>query len=184
MDEKWTIIVILERKTILMQKTFWVICWFFAIITCVSCGYISTGRKQDIYNEIAATNDTLGKMTREWNLRLDKATKTKDFTTLPPYRLKMGQFLSKHRNNVANLKRNNETAPIIDSEVAFLSTQATIISDVYPKFEFYNDATPDDVIKNEIKDLSNEMDNETSGSAAIRKSLQAFANRNGLARKF
>src|SRR5579863_4077018 len=116
------IISILEHKTILMQKTFRVICWLFAITTCLSCGYISRERKAEIYSEITTTNDTLDKMTREWDMRLDKAVKNKDFTTLAPYRLKIGQYLNRHRSNVSILKRNSSTAPVIDSEVAFLST--------------------------------------------------------------
>ena len=62
-----------------------------------------------------------------------------------------------------------------ESEGVFLTHQATMVSDVYPQFEFYADLTPDEAIQRSLRAVSRDMETETAWNLTIRKSLDAFA---------
>jgi len=132
------------------------------------------------YDELTGTNDSLDKMTDDWHQTLDKAALSKNFSALAPLRTKMGLFISRNRAKIANIEVPKNTEGLRDSEEVFLSNQATIISEAYPTFEPYNDITPNEEIQNQLKLVASDEETETAASAAIRKSLQAFAKKNEL----
>jgi hypothetical protein len=142
-----------------------------------SCGRIARQKKLELYTEISTTNDSLTKMTREWHQMLDRAVGDKQFGTLPPYRLKMGQFMNRHRSNIANIRTNEDNASILDSETNFLAARAMIISDMYPRFEAFNDMTPAENINGELRAMGDDVDSEDVGYMAMKKSLRAYAAR-------
>ena len=145
-----------------------------------SCAVFQRKEKVQVFNQITLTNDTLDKMTQEWHQMLKKAIVTKNFTYLAPHRIRMAQFLGRNRPKIANLEITPSSEAIRDSEEVFLTNQATVISEVYPLFESNNDLTPPDVVQNQLKSLGNDLENETSTSAAIKQSLNNYAKKNGL----
>ena len=66
------------------------------------------------------------------------------------------------------------------SENVFLSTQSNMATDVYPKFEAYNDLTPDSTVQNQWRQVSNDLQTEVSWNLTIKKSLDAFALKNNI----
>ncbi len=163
-----------------MKRNFIVASWLFAIALFSSCGHMERDRKYFMYYKISATNDSLELMTKEWHQLLDKAVLDNSYTTLAPYRLKMGKFLSKNRNQIGDLNITSSNEPLVDSELAFLSARATIVTDVYPKFEPFNEMTPPDLLKKQLKTVANDMENEIAANNGIKRSLYSFVVKNKL----
>jgi len=145
-----------------------------------SCSYYDHKTKQSFYDLLSGTNDSLDKMTADWHQLLEKATVTKSFSGLAPLRTKMGLFMTRNRAKIADIEVPLNSDALRDSEEVFLSTQANVISEAYPPFEPFNDITPNEDIQNQMKLVVSDLESETAASAAIRKSLLAFAQRNAL----
>jgi len=156
---------------------------FFLVIFLSSCEFYTTKEKLTTYNRISGINDSLDNMTKEWHLLLDKAVSGKNYSALRPYRLGIGDFLNRDREVVAYLKTNTNSQNLIDSEEVFLDNQASVVSDLYSNFEIYNDMTPDETIQGQLKLVVGDLATEAAGSAAIKRSLHAFAVRNNLLKK-
>ena len=145
-----------------------------------SCGFYAQRQKQLLYTQISATNDTLDRMTREWHQLLDKAVRSKNFSTLHDNRVKIGQFISRSRSAIANAELPPDAEVLRESEGVFLSNQAVVVSDVYPQFESFNELTPDEKIQKTLIAVAGDQDNELAWKLTIRKSLDAFAIKNGI----
>lgn len=143
-----------------------------------SCGVYATRQKQVLYDQIVVTNDTLDKLTRQWHTLLEKAVHTKNFSALSANRIQIGQYLSRRRSAIANLELPADAETLRGSEEVFLTSQAAMVSDVYPKFEVYNELTPDSTIQNQLRSISNDMQTEVAWKLTIQKSLDAFAQKN------
>jgi hypothetical protein len=154
------------------------VCLVSNVIFFSSCDYIPAKKRLLVYTQISATNDTLDRLTREWHQLLRLSTKDKNFFRLKQCRIKIGQFLSRNRPVVANLRVRPDSQPLIDSEEAFLANQATIATDVYTPFESYNEMTPNDLINTQLKAVVNDLSTEIAGKAAMDRSLQAYIVRN------
>ncbi len=162
-----------------MQK-FILISSFFAITLLSSCSYYDHKTKQEFYNELAGTNDSLDRMTFDWFQGLNRAIASRNFSGLAPLRTKMGLFVSKHRAKIADIEVPPNSDGLRDSEEVFLSNQSTIITDAYPAFEPFNDITPIEDIQNQLRAVVNDQEVEAAASAALRKKLQEFARKNSL----
>ena len=162
-----------------MQKAFPIL--LLSLITVFSsCSYYDHKTKQLFYDQLSGTNDSLDKMTDDWHQMLEKAVASKSFAGLAPLRTKMGLFISRNRSKIANIEVPQNLEGLRDSEEVFLSNQANTISEAYSTFEPYNDITPNEEIQNQLKLVVSDEETESSASGAIRKSLQAFAQKNGL----
>jgi len=165
-------------KVHIMVRT--LICCIFAATFFSSCGYYEHRERQQLYAQIKLTNDTLDRLTREWHSLLDIALRTKNFSVLNTGRIELGQFLSRRRSAIADMELPADAEPLRGSEGVFLSTQADMVADVYPKFELFNDLTPDSTIHNQLAEVSKDMGTELSWNLTIKKSLSTFASRNNL----
>ena len=169
---------ILERKNRNMQRTLWPVCWVLLIILFASCERIDHKKNLDAYYRISAINDSVDKMTKTWHQMVLKAAGDKNFTGLAPYRLNIGKFLARNREAVSNITTTEGGEMIVDSEITFLSVRAAAVSDLYPRFELFNDLTPDDVLREQLKYLPADLENEMTANAAMKKTLWAFATKN------
>lgn len=151
-----------------------------AATTLSSCSYYDHKTKQEFYNELFGTNDSLDRMTVDWYQQLNKSIFSKNFTGLAPLRTKMALFVSRHRDKIANIEVPPNIDGLRDSEEVFLNTQANIISDVYSTFEPFNDITPEDQIQGQLKLVMANQQAEMAASSALRKRLQEFARKNSL----
>lgn len=152
----------------------------FAITFFSSCGYYEHKQRQMLLSQIKVTNDSLDKMTKDWHLLLDRAVKTKSFSDLNACRISLGQFISRKRSTIADMELPADAEPLRGSEGVFLSTQSGMVSDVYPKFEAYNDSTPDSTIQNQWRQVSNDLQTEVSWNLTMKKALDAFALKNNI----
>ncbi len=114
-------------------------------------------------------------MTKDWHILLDKAVKTKSFGGLTQNRIKLGQYISRHRALIANLEVPPDAETLRESEGVFLSAQANMVADVYPQFELFADLTPEETIQKSLKAVSRDMETEIAWNLTIKKSLDAFA---------
>jgi hypothetical protein len=166
----------------LMEKAILVGLLFIGVFLS-SCDLYTTNDKLMAYNRISGINDTLDKMTNEWHRLLDNAVSGKNYSALRPYRMSIGLFLNNSRATVSGLKINPVSENLIDSEEVFLATQDSIVSELYPNFDAFTDLTPDETIQAQLKLIVGDQANEAAGSAAIRRSLTAFALKNNLNKK-
>jgi hypothetical protein len=134
----------------------------------------------DLCREISATNDSLYTLTREWHMQLDKAARVRNFSILRENRIKLGQFISRRRSAVANLELPADAETLRQSEDVFLSNQSAVIADVYPRFEAYNDLTPDSTIQRMLMTVKGDEDNVLAWKLTIKKSMEAFIKKHGL----
>ncbi|MCW3121710.1 MAG: hypothetical protein JWQ38_1202 [Flavipsychrobacter sp.] len=160
-----------------MLRTF-IACLVLSIAFCSCSDFVPSKKKVQVYTLISSTNDSLDKMTREWHQQLFLSTKDKSFARLRPYRIKIGQFLSRSRSEVAMLTVNKGSQNLLDSEEAFLATQANLFSETYSAFESYNDVTPNETINNQLRVASTNLSNMIASKAAIARSLQYYAQKN------
>ena len=152
----------------------------FCTVFFSSCNFIPAKKKLLVYTQITATNDTLDLLTREWHQLLYLSTKDKNFSRLKPIKMEMARFLSRNRSVIANLEISPDSQNLIDSEGVFLSTQATMVSEIYTPFESYNEMTPNQEINRQLILVANDLNNEVAGKAAINRSLQAYLRKNKL----
>ncbi len=145
-----------------------------------SCGFYEHRERQMLFNEITATNDSLDKLVRGWHQALEKAVFTKNFSTLGSERIKIGQFFSRRRSLIANLELPPDAHTLRESEDVFLTAQSVMVTDVYPRFEPFNDLTPRDTIQARRKLVAADQDTELAWKLTIKKSLDAFAIKNNL----
>jgi hypothetical protein len=148
-----------------------------------SCGFYGRKQKQELYDQIVATNDSLHRMTKEWHSILEKAVMMKNFSPLRPQRVQLAQFLSRRRSSIANLDLPPEAETLRGSEQVFLTSQSAMVSDVYPGFELYTDLTPDSTIQNHLRLVEKDMDTELAWNLTIQKSLDAFTQKNRIKKK-
>jgi hypothetical protein len=156
------------------------VCLIFSTVYLFSCNYIPAKKKLMAYAEISSTNDSLTRMTREWYRLLSMSVTDKNFSRLSSYRLHMGEFLSNHRDLVANLQAGPNGQNIVDSEEVFLANEATTINDLYSSFESYNEMTPVETVNGQIRKLSNDQSNEMTWTAVIKRSLANYLKKNKL----
>jgi hypothetical protein len=164
-----------------MQKTS-LIGLVLMVVLFSSCGYYERKENIALYNQIKSTNDSLDKMTREWHHMLDKAVIDRNFDSLHPLRLKMGEFLNRKRGVIANLEVPASAENLKGSEQVFLSAQANAVAEIYPAFEQFNELTPDATVKNQLKVLAGDLETETAWVITLKKSLEAFATKNNIHR--
>lgn len=145
-----------------------------------SCSYYEHMAQLQFYTQLSGTNDSLDKMTVEWHQLLTRAVAAKNFSGLAPCRIKIGEFMSRNRAKVANIELPPTAENIRDSEEAFLAARAIIVSEIYPTFEPFNDITPNEDIDGQLRLVADDQEKETLAMEAIKKSLQAFAQRNHL----
>jgi len=163
-----------------MRSTFVAVGLFITVFSFSSCSYYAREDKKDLYYAILRTNDTLDYMTKTWHQMLNRAERDKHFGILGPYRLRIGEFLSRNRNKIANMHTGKDALPMVDSELAFLEHRATVVADIYPKFEQFTEMTPNEEVANQRADLRDDVLNEALNYALIKRSLKAFARRNKL----
>ena len=156
------------------------ICCLFTTTMLTSCGYYSYRERVALYHEITATNDTLNQMTREWHVLLNQAVKTKNFSPLNAYRISLGRYISRHRAKIADMELPSDAETLRESEGVFLSKRADVVTNIYPRFEAYNELTPDATVQRSLKQVANDLDNEYAWYLTIKKSADAFAKRNNL----
>ena len=162
------------------MRTTFPVCLIFCAVCLFSCNYIPAKKKLIAYSEISSTNDSVTRMTREWYRLLSMSITDKNFSRLSPYRLHMGEFLSKHRALVANLETGPNGQSIVDSEEVFLANEAATINDLYSSFESYNEMTPVETINGQIRKLSNDQSNEMTWTSVIKRSLGNYLRKNKL----
>lgn len=155
-------------------------CLFFSVFLAACSGFIPTKKKLLVYTQITTTNDTLNKLTGEWYKELFAATRDKNFSRLRPYRIKIGEFLNRKREEIANLEVGPEGQNVLDSEIVFLSNQAARFSETYATFELFNEMTPNETINGQLKIASADIRNMTITNAMISRSLQQYAAKNKL----
>lgn len=156
------------------------ICCLLATVSLGSCGFYEHKERIELYKQIVATNDSLDKMTREWHMLLNSAVRTGDYSALHSSRVKLGQFISRRRSVIASLEVPSDAATLRESEGVFLSTQAAMISDVYPQFEAYTALTPDETVQKSLKLVSKDLETEMAWNLTIKKSLDAFVKKQKL----
>ena len=149
-----------------------------AICFISSCNVLNRQKNQKVYTQILATNDSLEKKTKEWHQLLNAAIIAKDFTKLRTSRMNIGLYLARHRELVANLQYTEASTPILEREQIFLTTQANLVSELYPPFEYFNAMTPPETMQEQIKLISDDMINVTAVCTSIKRELQAFAKKN------
>lgn len=156
------------------------VCLIFIILYFASCSRFENARRYEMCSKILAVNDTLDYMTRQWHQLLARAAWDNRFSTLHPYRLKIGQYLSRSRNEISNLDVTKDAITIKDEELAFLLARATVVSETYTRFEAFNEWTPGDVIKKEMKLVTNDVESQARAAALIKKSLKVYMHKHGL----
>ncbi len=178
--KKWVGIAIFQVYFCKMRSIRVAVGLFVVVLSLSSCSYYAREDKKDLYYAILNTNDTLDYMTKTWHQMLNRAERDKHFGMLGPYRLRMGEFLSRNRNKIANMHISKDALPMVDSELAFLEVRAQVVSDVYPRFEQFTEMTPSEQIANQRADLKDDVLHEATNYALIKRSLKAFAKRNKL----
>ncbi len=177
MPGKWRIIV--ARQMGFMQRT--ALAGFLLMsVLLTSCGFYDHRARILLCKEIAATNDSLYTMTRAWHMLLDKAVLTKNFALLHENRIRLGQYISRKRSDIANLELPADAETLRQSEDVFLSNQTTVISEIYPQFEAYNSLTPAEDIQRSLRAVAGDEDNVLAWKLTIKKSLDAFIKKHGL----
>ena len=69
------------------------------------------------------------------------------------------------------------TEKIKYQEDSLLTTQTTLVSDVYPKFEQFNEFTPKEEMDKAIMQMSDDVMNMRSKIASIQKLLQGYSDK-------
>ena len=162
-----------------MQRSFLLV--FLFISLCISsCGFKDKHDAQDFYNSITGINDSLNRMTTEWNDMLDKAIVHKNYSSLTTCRTTLGAFISESRSTVANMETASYNEKIKNNMEALLSTQSAKVAEVYPAFELYSALTPKITLDNSITQLGDDLNSEKMASESIKKSLAALASKYGL----
>jgi hypothetical protein len=162
-----------------MQKTFY-ICCLLSVLFLSSCGFYEHRQRQVLCTQIKTTNDSLDRLTRNWHDALEKAMKTRNFSGLMPLRIQLAQFLSRRRSVIADLELPADAEALRGSEGMFLSSQVAVVTDVYPRFEQFNDLTPDSALFNRVQLVAGDVQTELSWKLTIKRALDAFAAKNGI----
>ncbi len=151
-----------------------------ASVVFISCNHYPKQDKVKLYKQLTQINDTLTFMTKEWHLLLNRAVISKNYSRLSGYRVDIARFLERSRTTVGNMRVYPESAAIIDSEMIFLGNQTAMVSEVYYKFDSYNELTPRETVEANLRLVTDDLPTEIAGSVAMKRSLEAFATRNKL----
>ena len=162
-----------------MLRTF-IACLMMSMAFCSCSDFVTSKKKLQVYTQITSTNDSLEKLTRVWHQQLFASTKDKSFSRLRPYRIKIGQFLSYNRVQVASLQVPPKSQSLLDSEQAFLATQAALFSETYSAFESFNEMTPNETINNQLRVASANLNNMLATKTAITRSLEYYVEKNDI----
>lgn len=155
---------------------------FFVFITIMSssCGFKQKLVIQDFYTKVSVVNDSLDKLTTQWHTLRDQASISKNYAALSPARIELGAFISRARSAVANIPVVPELEKVKNEEDALLQNQSTMVAEVYPAFEQFNEYTPKDVVDKSVSQITNDLLDEKAKTASIKKMLADLAKKNDL----
>ncbi len=162
-----------------MHKSVLFFCLALTMLS-ASCSFQKKLQSQDFYSKLIVINDSLDKLTTEWHSLRDQASISKNYAALAPSRIALGAYISRSRSTVANIVTTPEIEQIKNEEDALLLNQSSMVAEVYPNFEQFNEYTPKDIMDKNIGLVSNDLMNEKSKVATIKKMLDVFAAKNKL----
>lgn len=151
-----------------------------SMLLTASCGFQKKLQLQDTYTKITVVNDSLDKLTSQWHSLRDQASISKNYSALAPARIALGSFISRGRASVANIVITPENEAIMNEEDQLLLNQSTLVSEVYPNFEQFNEYTPKETMDKNTSLIVNDLMNVKTKVAAIKKMLEKFAAKNDI----
>ncbi|WP_133162639.1 hypothetical protein [Flavipsychrobacter stenotrophus] len=151
-----------------------------ATLMTTSCGFQKKLQLQDTYSKITVVNDSLDKLTSQWHTLRDQASISKNYTALAPARIALGSFISRGRASVANIVVTPENEAVMNEEDQLLLNQSTLVAEVYPNFEQFNEYTPKETMDKNVSLITNDLMNVKEKVASIKKMLEKFAAKNNI----
>ncbi len=151
-----------------------------ATLMTTSCGFQKKLQLQDTYTKITVVNDSLDKLTSQWHTLRDQASISKNYTALAPARIALGSFISRGRASVANIVVTPENEAVMNEEDQLLLNQSTLVAEVYPNFEQFNEYTPKETMDKNVSLIANDLVNVKEKVASIKKMLEKFAAKNNI----
>ncbi len=151
-----------------------------ATLMTTSCGFQKKLQLQDTYTKITVVNDSLDKLTSQWHTLRDQASISKNYTALAPARIALGSFISRGRASVANIVVTPENEAVMNEEDQLLLNQSTLVAEVYPNFEQFNEYTPKETMDKNVSLITNDLVNVKEKVASIKKMLEKFAAKNNI----
>ncbi len=154
-----------------------------AVFLLSSCGFEEKRGAKEFYGNVLLLNDSLNRLTNDWHTELNRANQNKSYENLINFRLRLGQFLGRNRNYIANIPINERNERLLNAEIALLENQSNLVADVYPIFEQFSSLTPKPQLDSAISKLGYDLSNQRLGIDSIKKQLDDYAKKYSFKKK-
>ncbi len=148
------------------------------ILLITSCNLHKREDAMKLNNELAAINDSLYYIGRNWNEELKIAVNTKDFTGLPAVRLQMDDYIKNKIEYVSKMRDVGGSEELRKAELHFLQFEKSLISHGFQPFESFTDSSTDEQITEAYKALLQQVGDEQEHLANLSKLQDDYAEKN------
>jgi len=133
----------------------------------------------ELNDRLAAITDSLYAKGQLWGTQFVSASKSKDFTTLKPYRENIQRFITSELKAVKTMKDINGSEKLREAIIEFLNYENKMVVEGFLPVEKLGKTATEDDVQKVIKDLTAKSEDEAYYLKKVSLEQEAYAKKNG-----